>query len=393
MLSRLMPLQAIVFILSLFFILPVSAHEVRPAIVDINLDDQGQYKMTIKVNLEALISKVETNVNDTNDSENAAIYDALREMPAEDLAQELLMFEESLLPNIHLKINKKEQKLTITSIDIPDVGDLALARDSVLNFKGNLPAPTEFLSWSWDSSFGNAAFRVGTSNNPELYSAYLKDGKESDIVSLKLDDNCDTKNSKNPGGCNSQTSGWDTFINYISVGFTHIVPLGIDHILFVVGLFLLSATLRPLLIQITTFTVAHSVTLALGMFGVINISPSIVEPLIAASIVYVCVENIYMNHITKWRPVVVFAFGLLHGLGFASVLTEFGLAKSNYVSGLIGFNVGVELGQLAVITGCFLLIGIWFRNKHWYRQRITIPASIIIALIAVYWFIERVGWI
>lgn len=396
MLSRLTSLQAIVFILTLFLLNPLVAHEVRPAIVDINLDDQGQYKMSIKVNLEAFISKVEMNASDTNDSENAALYDALREMEAQDLAQEFLMFEDSLLPNIHFKLNQEEQKLTVSSIDIPDVGDLDLARDSVLYFEGSLPDVTKSLSWSWESNFGNAALRVGTQQNPELYSIYLKEGKASDLVSLDLTNNCsNTENSQKLGGClnTTQTSGWDSFINYISVGFTHIIPLGIDHILFVVGLFLLSTQLRPLLIQITTFTLAHTVTLALGMFGVLSISPAIVEPLIAASIVYVCIENIYADKLTRWRPYVVFLFGLLHGLGFASVLTEFGLVKSNYISGLIGFNVGVELGQLAVIAVCFITVGYWFGQKSWYRQRITIPASIIIALIAIYWVIERVGLI
>ena len=392
MLSRSYFLQAIVFILSLFLLSPLQAHEVRPAIVDINIDDQGQYKMSIKLNLEALISKVETNVSDTNDSENAGLYNAFREMPAEDLAQEFLAFEDTLLPNIHFKLNDQEQKLTVSSIDIPDVGDLDLARDSTLNLEGKIPENTTTLQWSWDKDYGNAALRVATPTNPELYSAYLKEGKISDVVTISTKTS-DCENDKKGGGCITQTSRWDTFVNYISVGFTHIVPLGIDHILFVVGLFLLSTAWRPLLVQVTTFTIAHSVTLALGMFGVVNISPSIVEPLIAASIVYVCVENIYMDHISKWRPVVVFGFGLLHGLGFASVLTEFGLAKTNYVSGLIGFNVGVELGQLAVITACFLLVGIWFSKKSWYRQRITIPASVVIAFIAVYWFIERVGWI
>jgi len=396
MLSRLTFLQAFVFILVLFLLTPLFAHEVRPAIVDINLSDQGQYKMSIKVNLEALISEVEMNSGNTDDSANAAIYDSLRQMEAQDLAQEFLMFEDSLLPNIHFKLNGEEQKLIVSSIDIPDVGDLDLARDSVLYFEGNLPQPATSLSWRWEPHFGNAAFRVGTNKNPELYSTYLKEGNESGLVSLDLTNNCDdTENTKKQGGCipASQTSGWDSFINYISVGFTHIIPLGIDHILFVVGLFLLSTQLRPLLVQISTFTLAHTVTLALGMFGVLSISPAIVEPLIAASIVYVCIENIYADKLTRWRPYIVFVFGLLHGLGFASVLTEFGLVKSNYISGLIGFNVGVELGQLTVIAVCFMTVGYWFGKKSWYRQRITIPASIIIALIAIYWVLERTGLI
>jgi len=157
----------------------------------------------------------------------------------------------------------------------------------------------------------------------------------------------------------------------------------------VIGLFLLSARLAPLLWQVTSFTLAHTVTLALGITGVVTISPAIVEPLIAASIVWVCIENIFSEKMATWRPVVVFGFGLLHGLGFAGVLGEIGMPQSQFITALISFNVGVELGQLTVIAACFLAVGIWFGNKPWYRARITIPASLVIAAIGAYWFVER----
>ena len=142
--------------------------------------------------------------------------------------------------------------------------------------------------------------------------------------------------------------------------------------------------------RLTAFTIAHSVTLGLGMAGIFSVPANIVEPLIAASIIYVGVENIFMDRLSLWRPLVVFLFGLLHGLGFAAVLRDFGLGSGNYLAGLIGFNLGVELGQLSVIAGCFLLVGFWFGRKHWYRQRVTIPASIVIATIGGWWFYERV---
>ncbi len=234
--------------------------------------------------------------------------------------------------------------------------------------------------------------RVSSEQNPDLYSSYLTEGKMSDQVAIGID--CtDPENATKVGGCASKVTQWQAFKNYLQVGFVHIVPKGLDHILFVVGLFLLSTHLRPLLIQVTSFTLAHSVTLALGIYGIVSISASIVEPLIAASIVYVCLENIYSDKLSRWRPIVVFLFGLLHGLGFAGVLTEIGLSLENFVAGLLGFNIGVEFGQLAVITACFIGVGYWFRNKSWYRQRITIPASIVIAIIAAYWFIERIGLI
>ncbi len=116
-----------------------------------------------------------------------------------------------------------------------------------------------------------------------------------------------------------------------------------------------------------------------------------IAPCSSASIVYVAVENVVTDRLRRWRPVVVFSFGLLHGLGFAGVLSEIGLSSSHFITGLIAFNVGVELGQLTVIGVCFLAVGLWFGSKTWYRRGITVPASIVIAVISAYWFIERIS--
>ncbi len=379
--SRSLPLQVKQLFILLFLIInllgltsSLSAHEIRPSIIDISFDETGEYKMSIKTNIEAMIAKIGSEHQDTKDSKNTAHYDALRQMPFNVLIVEFSKFESSLLDKIQLSFNDKLQTLTIESVEIPAIGDLELARDSVINFIGTMPATTKTLNWKWDENFGNAVLRISSHENYDLYSSYLLDGKISDNI---------------PIDGLTPLSKWQQFTTYLKVGFVHIVPKGLDHILFVVGLFLLSTQLRPLLIQITSFTLAHSVTLALGIYGVVNISPTIVEPLIAASIIYVCVENIYADKLTRWRPIIVFLFGLLHGLGFASVLKEIGLESSNFVTGLIAFNVGVELGQLTVIAACFLLVGLWFRHKAWYRNRITIPASIGIAIIASYWLMER----
>jgi len=188
---------------------------------------------------------------------------------------------------------------------------------------------------------------------PAPYDGYLEAGALTDQIPLA-------------GG--GQATAWETFVNYIPVGFDHIVPKGLDHILFVLGLFFLAARFRPLLLQVSLFTVAHTITLALaalgytqfvddftqGSLGVAFID--IVEPLIALSIAYVAIENIFMKGISPWRPFVIFIFGLLHGLGFASVLGEFGLPEDTFVAALIGFNVGVEVGQLAVIAVMFFFV-------------------------------------
>jgi hypothetical protein len=177
---------------------------------------------------------------------------------------------------------------------------------------------------------------------------------------------------------------------YLALGYTHILPKGPDHILFVIGLFLLSLRLRPILFQVTTFTVAHSITLGLSMYGVVSLPPRIVEPLIALSIAYVAVENLVTRALTPWRLGLVFLFGLLHGLGFAGVLAGLGLPRDRFLTALLAFNLGVEAGQLSVIAGCVLAV-VWYRHRPWYRRLVVMPASIAIAAIGVYWTVARVA--
>ena len=176
---------------------------------------------------------------------------------------------------------------------------------------------------------------------------------------------------------------------YIKMGFTHIIPSGADHILFVTGLCLLSTKVKTILWQATAFTVAHSITLALSMKNIIVAPGAVVEPIIALSIMFVAVENILLSELRPWRILVVFMFGLIHGMGFASALNEIGLPSGKFYTSIISFNIGVELGQIAVITAMFGLIIIPFRNKLWYRKGIVYPLSAIIALIAAYWTVQR----
>ena len=182
----------------------------------------------------------------------------------------------------------------------------------------------------------------------------------------------------------------DAALLYLKLGYTHILPLGFDHILFVLSLFLLSPKLKPVLWQATAFTVAHSVTLGLAMYHVITPSPKIVEPVIALSIMYVALENIFSPRLKTSRIGIVFLFGLVHGMGFANALGQLGLPQNSYLSSLIMFNVGVELGQLTVILAAFFMFGKWFGKKVYYRRAIVIPLSVLIAVIASYWTVQRI---
>ena len=177
---------------------------------------------------------------------------------------------------------------------------------------------------------------------------------------------------------------------YLKLGYQHIMPYGIDHILFVVSLCLLSTNIKTIFWQATAFTVAHSITLALSIKNIIVAPGAVVEPIIALSIVFVAIENMLLTELKPWRVVLVFLFGLIHGMGFASALNEIGLPVGKFYTSVITFNAGVEVGQITIIAILFGCIIIPLRNKNWYRLGIVYPLSALIALIASYWTIERV---
>jgi hypothetical protein len=176
---------------------------------------------------------------------------------------------------------------------------------------------------------------------------------------------------------------------YLKLGFRHILPGGMDHILFVSALCLLSNKIKTILWQATAFTVAHSVTLALSMKSIIIVPSAITEPIIAMSIGFVAIENILFSELKSWRILVVFLFGLIHGMGFASALNEIGLPPNKFCTSIVAFNGGVELGQAAIIMIVFSSLVVSWGKKTWYRQRVVYPLSGVIALVAGYWTIAR----
>ncbi len=192
-----------------------------------------------------------------------------------------------------------------------------------------------------------------------------------------------------------ERSFWSTFGLYVTIGIGHILPDGADHILFVLAIFLASVRVKALVLQISAFTVAHTATLALAATGVISPSPAVVEPLIAFTIAFVAIENLAFREMTKWRPAVVFGFGLVHGLGFAGFFGALGLPPGQFWSALIGFNLGVEIGQLSVIFLAAALGSIlrrWLRDKEGrrhYRRTIVLPGSLAIGLTGLWWGITR----
>lgn len=176
------------------------------------------------------------------------------------------------------------------------------------------------------------------------------------------------------------TGGW------VQLGFHHV--MGPDHVLFILGLFLLAPAWKPLMSQSLLFTLAHSITLALAVFGLVHVSGKWVEHLIAISIAWVGIENLLTRQLGRQRLILVFCFGLLHGLGFASVLAEKlgGIPRHQLTGPLLGFNVGVELAQITVLAAGFVLI-LPLRKKYLLQAQ-TI-GSAFIALAGISWAVQR----
>jgi hypothetical protein len=176
-----------------------------------------------------------------------------------------------------------------------------------------------------------------------------------------------------------------TILTYVKLGYEHILPKGADHILFAIGIFLLGASFLPLLAQVTTFTIAHSIALALTLFGVITLRPAIVGPMIGLSIAYLASENLFKVKLERGRLALVFVLGLLFGTGFAGALT---LPTSDHAAALASYNLGIEAAQLTVIAAMFLLVG-WCRKKEWYRRRVVLPMSALVGVLGLYLTVAR----
>ncbi len=175
---------------------------------------------------------------------------------------------------------------------------------------------------------------------------------------------------------------------YVGLGFAHILPNGLDHVLFILGLFFLSRDLYSLLFQVTLFTVAHSLTLGMALHGLLSVDHHWVEIAIGLSIAFIAVENLLHQKLGRWRPIMIFLFGLVHGLGFAHSFEETVVARDLMLPALFSFNVGVELGQLAVVGLAYALAAAWW-ERDWYLPRVAHPASALIAVTGLYLALER----
>jgi hypothetical protein len=340
------------------------AHEIGTTRVTIAVDDTGAYDVRVITDATALAEKLETVAG--------------RTLPADGSAgrlMEVLTRDQALLrQRLHLTFDDVEVEPAISISVVPPTDPLSPPA-AIIGLMGMAPAPASQLTWRYGWTFSTYSIEV-RNNDEDTRTAWL----EGDEVSAPI-----PLDARIP-----RASRASVIWQYLGLGFTHIVPKGLDHILFVLGLFLLGTNRHTLVWQVSAFTLAHTLTLGLAMNGMVAARPSIVEPLIALSIAYVAVENVFSARLRSWRVALVFAFGLLHGLGFAGVLGELGVPSGQFIPALLAFNLGVEAGQLTVIAAAALAVG-WWRTAPFYRSRIVVPASMAIACVAIYWTAQRLG--
>ncbi len=363
---------------------PLSADVVRPALIEISAYTSGQIRIEIRASIEALLTGINGRFRNTQEAPNADEYDFYRVMQADELEKAFEAFKPTLLEGIDLRLDGESVELAIDSVEIPEPGYTKVPRISLIVLSGQAERDKHQLTWYYPMKFGDHATRVrqvDEENERWHWSdhQWIKQDVYTEPYAL------DQIFARQPFYRIMQT--------YAVSGFQHIVPLGLDHILFVLGIFLLATSLTPLLWQVTMFTIAHSITLSMAMLEIFSLPAAVVEPLIALSIAYVAVENIFRPELHRSRLWLVFGFGLLHGLGFASVLAEFGMPRDDFALALLSFNIGIEFGQLAVIAVAYVALTIWFRNQQLYRHIVVIPVSALIAIVGLYWFWERLEWV
>jgi hydrogenase/urease accessory protein HupE len=363
------------------------ADVVKPALIEISAYTDGRVVVDIRASLEALLTGINSRYKNTKDAPNAEEYDVYRKMSATDLRREFTAFEPRLLQTIRLYVDGELIPLSIKQIQIPEPGYTKIPRISTILLQAAIDTDSKTLRWYYPEAFGDNAVRVrqvDEANQRWHWSQWQWLRNDESSEQFTLDELFHTRPVS------------QTIYSYVTYGYEHILPKGLDHILFIIGLYLLSTRFKPLLWQVTMFTLAHTITLGLSINGIVELPARIVEPLIALSIAYVGFENIVANlrhkaeaELHKSRLFLVFGFGLLHGLGFASVLQDFGMPEDAFITALISFNVGVELGQLSVLLLAFALIGFWFGKKPYYNFRVVVPASAAITITGLLWTLER----
>lgn len=365
-----LPLLTVIVLVGLQ--VPSWAHPLTFTETTIVLRPDGSFQTDLVCDLDALALGAPQNADD------AALVAALAALSPGELEARLDRLRQLFQRRVRVRFDGEPAPFEVS---FPDQGTPAATESAIptmlgltARLTGSVPAGATNMEFFASRAFSDVHLTVRDEIRGLTTRSVLERGARSDPYAL--------------AGPLEPPTAVSVGRQYLGLGFVHIVPRGLDHILFVLGLFLLGTRTRALVWQVSAFTVAHAATLSLAVFEIVALPARVVEPLIALSIVYVAVENVLTARLTPWRPAVVFGFGLLHGLGFAGVLRQLGLPEQERLLGLLSFNVGIELGQLLVITLALASVG-WCRRRPWYRARIAVPLSVAIAGVGLFWAVER----
>lgn len=354
-----------------------AAHEISPAVVEVNFaQSRPGFDIVIRQNFEVLLAGIEFRHSDTDQSPQKAAYDRLRALPEADLARAIGAFLPKFTGAVRFEVDGRPTPLTVAAIDVEANPNVATGRTTRLRLKADGDAPARAISWFHGTNFGPAVLRVRETTGGALKTFWIEQGQASPPIELSQIRNPDPRRE---------------LADFVRVGYVHILPLGYDHILFIVGVFFLATTLRRIVTLVTTFTVAHSVTLYLGARSILVLPASFVEAGIALSIAVVGVEILGRTRERAFalKIATVFAFGLLHGLGFAGVLMDSGFRQGQILLPLVAFNVGVELGQLTVIAAMYLLVARLLRGNEDAVRRLRLGAAAVLAVAGLALFVTR----
>ncbi|HYU78217.1 MAG TPA: HupE/UreJ family protein [Vicinamibacterales bacterium] len=353
---------AVALLLALSIPVAVRAHEIGTTQLAIDVRADGSYQLDVIIDPDALLTKLEL-AADLIPSSNIASAERDRRIEA---------LRGVFVDRVHIRFDDIPVRSTFERLQ----SSTDSTRPSVVTLTGRAPAGVRTVAIGYGLAVGTFAVTVRLPNG-ETQTLWLDGAEQSRGILLDPTRRISAR----------ARIAWQ----YFALGYTHILPNGVDHVLFVLGIFLLSVRLRFILLQVSVFTIAHSITLGLTMYGVVSLPSRVVEPLIALSIAYVAVENLFTKQLKSWRVALVFSFGLLHGMGFAGVLRELGLPRSEFLTALLTFNAGVEVGQLTVIALAFAGLAYWQRKELTYRRFVVQPASIAIALVGLYWTLQRIA--
>jgi hydrogenase/urease accessory protein HupE len=370
------------FILLIFNCLSLFSHPILQNNLTVKIKDNLTYEISTSINLAFLLCQDSIGDFQKFDKE----YKRLLALSNEDFCKEALAREKEILSKYTFGFNNIKSESNKIEID------KALRKQQIISAYGL----SESLTHSDELC---VVLKIFGEIKPNFVSSFYWENPDPirvDMLKVTIGDNEEPAivwvpplEKKEISLTNLPTKTLDVIREYITQGLLHIIPKGLDHILFMLCLFFLFKSWKSLLLQISIFTIAHSITLALVTMNVFSFKSTIVEPLIALSICVVGIENLFSDKINKFRISLIFIFGLLHGMGFADALSKLGLPENKLAVSLISFNIGVEFGQIAVVTITYLVLGHWFYKKDWYRNRITIPCSILISLFAFYLFVTR----